>query len=325
MDIMALLADTCRRNKSKVIFPEGEERNIIQAAHAAAMNGICRPWLIGDCQTISGKCRALGIEEDGWYECSCPEDDDPDQYLDVLCDNKIDEMTARFLLQQPLYYASMMVHLQKADAMVAGFVAESGEVISAGTMIVGLAEDISAPSSYFLFEIPTFNGSEGNMLVYADGGVQIDPDAEHLAEIAVLTAKSIEKLLGWQPRVALLSFSTKGSAEHEKTEKVKKALEIVKQKAPWLAVDGEMQGDAALCPEIAVKKIPSGSPVAGYANILIFPDLDAGNISYKLTQRLTGATAYGPILQGFKHPIFDLSRGSSSDDILGVICIAAAQ
>lgn len=325
MDIMALLGDTCRRNNRKVIFPEGEERNIIQAAHKASKNGICRPWLIGERQVITGVCHSLGIDEEGWYECSLPEEDELEKYVDVLCTDKMDKLTVQFLLEQPLYYASMMVRAQRADAMVAGLVTESGEVVSAGTMIVGLAEGVSAPSSYFLFEIPTFYGSEGNMLVYADGGVQIEPDAEHLAEIAVLTAVNIEKLLGWQPRVALLSFSTKGSAEHARTEKVKKALEIAKEKAPWLTIDGEMQGDAALCPEVAAKKIPSGSPVAGRANILIFPDLDAGNISYKLTQRLTGATAYGPILQGFKRPVFDLSRGSSSEDILGVICIASAQ
>ena len=159
--------------------------------------------------------------------------------------------------------------------------------------------------------------------MYADCGFQIEPSEEELASIAALTARSAQRLLGWEPRVALLSFSTKGSAEHPRTERLARVLELVRSREPKLLIDGEMQADAALCPEVAAKKIPEGSPVAGRANVLIFPSLEAGNIAYKLTQRLTGATAYGPILQGFRKPVCDLSRGSSVEDILGVFAIAA--
>jgi len=207
--------------------------------------------------------------------------------------------------------------------MVAGLVSESGEVINAASLIVGLQENVTAPSSFFLLEIPGYQGSEGNMLVYADCGLQIEPTEEELADIAILTARSIHDLLGWQPRIAMLSFSTKGSAQHPRSEFVKKALSIAKEKNPDLLIDGEMQADAALSGEVAVKKMPGGSSICGDANILIFPNLDAGNIAYKLTQRLTGGKAYGPILQGFRKPVCDLSRGSGVEDILGVTAIAS--
>ena len=321
MNIMEFLKN--KFTNRSIIFPEGQERNIIHAAYLARQKGICRPWLVGDNRVIGQVCATLDIPAEGWYTGMSPEEDDLSGCIAQLTAEGMNESVAEFLLNQPLYYAAMMVRTGKADAMVAGFVAESGEVINAAAMMVGLAEGVSSPSSYFLFEIPDFLGREGNMLVYADCGLQIEPTEEQLADIAVLTARSVHNLLGWEPRVAMLSFSTKGSAEHPRSERVQNALAIARQKAPRLLIDGEMQADAALSMNVAEKKIPGGSPVAGQANILIFPDLDAGNIAYKLTQRLTGGTAYGPILQGFKKPVCDLSRGSSVEDILGVTSIAA--
>ncbi|MDL2220111.1 phosphate acetyltransferase [Eubacteriales bacterium OttesenSCG-928-N14] len=306
-----------------IVFPEGDQENIILAAYQARQLAVCKPLFVATEQAVQAVCNHRGIEPHGWYDCILPPEEPTAEDIALLTQTGMDEMVANFLLQQPLYYAAMLLKKGVADAMVAGYVHESGEVISAANMIVGLQPDIGAPSSYFLFEIPGFLGSEGNMLVYADCGLQIEPNAQQLADIAILTARSIKKLLRWEPRVALLSFSTKGSSEHAKTQKIIDALAIVRQKQPDLLIDGEMQADAALNEDVAIKKMPEGSQVAGKANILIFPDLDAGNIAYKLTQRLTGGTAYGPILQGFAKPVCDLSRGSSVEDILGVIAIAA--
>jgi len=218
-----------------------------------------------------------------------------------------------------------MVHFGEADGMVAGLTYSTGDVIFAAKTYIGLAENVKAASSFFLMDIPNWDGGENGLIIYADGGVIPNPDAKGLADIAITTADSAMRLLNWKPRIAMLSFSTKGSGKHDDVKKVVSAYNLVQELRPELMVDGELQADAALDHKVAAKKAGIDNILQGNANILIFPDLDAGNIAYKLTQRLTGGKAYGPLLQGFAKPVSDLSRGSSVDDIMGVAIIVAAQ
>jgi phosphate acetyltransferase len=222
-----------------------------------------------------------------------------------------------------LNVGSFLVRAGRADAMVAGLAHATQDVILASMSFIGMREGISTPSSIFLMRVPGFEGPEGEQIVFADCAVAVAPDAYELADIALTTAHTVRALLGWKPRIAMLSFSTKGSGEGESVEKVLEALRIARERDPDLAIDGEFQLDSAIVPGVAARKVPEGSAVAGRANILIFPDLNAGNIAYKAVQRFAKADAFGAFLQGFAKTVSDLSRGASVTDIVGLATMAS--
>jgi phosphate acetyltransferase len=321
---MALVEQFIERAKeapARVVLPEGTDERIVQAACLLAREGIAKPIVLGTTEEVAGL--AGGDLPEGVTVVSPADAPDMPRYCEAYSARRegITPKTASRLLKRPLMFGAMMVAESDADAMVAGVTKATAQVISAGALAIGYAEGVSSPSSFFLM---TWDGPPERVLVYADAAVAVDPTAEELAQIAVVTAGNARQLLDVEPKVAMLSFSTYGSAAHDHVTKVQEATRIAKEMAPDLAIDGELQADSALSDRVAAKKCPD-SPVAGSANVLVFPDLDAANIAYKLTQYLSGAQAVGPIMQGFSRPINDLSRGASVDDIVAVCAISGLQ
>lgn len=325
MDILSSIKEKARQARRTVVLPEGTEERSIIAARRLVEESIMKVVLLGDPKEVAALAARNGLDTGKVTIINPPTAPDYTAFVDVLFERrKAKGMTreqAAEAMKQPLYYGAAMVHAGKADASVAGAVNTTGNVLRAALHMIGLAPGITTVSSSFLMTIPEFQGEKDKILMFADCAVVPNPDPEQLASIAASTADTMVKLVGQTPKVAFLSFSTKGSAEHEDVDKVRKALEIFKAKHPTIEADGELQLDAAILPKVGAKKAP-GSTVAGQANVLIFPDLDAGNIGYKLTERLAKATATGPIIQGLALPANDLSRGCSADDIVNVAAIA---
>ena len=317
-----------RTNIKTIALPEATDKRVLEAANKITREGFAKVILIGNKILIEKKAKEHNISIEGISIVNPIESAKYEEYANTLYELRkakgMTEEQAHELMKDETHFGMMMVKMGACDGLVSGAIHSSSDTLRPALQILKTAPGTKLVSAFFLMVIPNCEYGENGVFVFSDCGLNQSPNSDELAEIAISSSKSFEQLVGKTPKVAMLSYSTYGSAKSELVDKVQDATKLVKEKAPKLLVDGELQLDAAIIPEIAASKA-KGSNVAGKANILIFPDLNAGNIGYKLVQRLAKAEAYGPLCQGIAKPVNDLSRGCSADDIVGVVAITAVQ
>ena len=329
MSLMNQIVERAKANKQRIVLPEGTEERTLKAANQLLADEVAELILIGNPDEIMGLAKEWGLENIGKATIIDPiNHPKKEEYAQLLCElRKKKGMTieeARALVEKPLYLGCLIIKAGDADGQLAGAKNTTGDVLRPALQIIKTTPGITCVSGGMLLLTQAPECGENGVLFVGDVAVTPMPDANQLAQIAVCTAQTAQAVAGIDPRVAMLSFSTKGSAKHEVVDKVTEALAIAKQMAPELKIEGELQADAALVPRIGQSKAP-GSEIAGYANVLVFPCLEVGNIAYKLVERLGHATAIGPVLQGIARPVNDLSRGCSIDDIYNMVAITAMQ
>jgi phosphate acetyltransferase len=329
MELIDRIKLNAKKHNKRIVLPEGTEERTIQAADIAIEEGLAQIILIGNPAEINALAARKGLNNIGKATIIDPKSHkNKDHYIDMMVELRkhkgLTREEASKLIEDPLYLGVLMIKNGDADGEVSGADHSTGDVLRPAFHYVKTAPGISVVSGAFIMILPDKSFGEDGVLIYADGAVHPNPTDKELAEIAIATAQTARAIAGFEPRIAMLSFSTKGSASHELVDKVISATKIAREMAPDLMIDGELQADAALIEAIGQKKAP-GSKIAGKANVLIFPNLDCGNIAYKLTQRLAHAEAIGPVLQGMAAPINDLSRGCSVSDIVSMIAITSNQ
>lgn len=330
MSFIETVKAKAQANPKTVVLPESYDERMLLAAEKITKEGLAKLTILGNPEKVKAEAAAKSVDLTGVTILDPNVATKLDAYVDKLVEMRkakgLTQADAKKLLtaSDHLFFAGMMVRERDIDGCVAGATSTTGNVLRAGIQTVGTAPGFKTVSSFFVMITKNPNFGDNGILFFADCGVNPNPDAQALGEIAVATARNYKALIGVDARVAMLSFSTKGSASHPDVDKVLKAMSIAKELDPSILIDGELQADAALIPSIGEKKAP-GSPVAGKANVLIFPDLDSGNIAYKLTERIGGAEAYGPLIQGMARPVNDLSRGCSVEDIVNVAAITVLE
>ena len=329
MAYIDLIKEKARQDKKTIVLPETNDKRVLIAAAHILEEDIANIIMIGDEEKIMDGANWLEVELDGVKVINPKNYEKFDEYVNLLYETRkakgmTEEKAREILLNDYLTFGVIMVKANDADGMVAGCCHATADVLRPSLQILRTAPGVKLVSAFFILDVPDCEMGEHGTFLFADCGLNQDPTAEELAAIADTSAKSFKTLVGAKPIIAMLSHSTKGSAKHALVDKVVEATNIAHEQYPGLTIDGELQTDAALVPQVAKSKAP-GSEVAGHANVLIFPNLDAGNIGYKLVQRLGGAEAYGPMLQGIAKPVNDLSRGCSWQDIVGVVALTAVQ
>lgn len=311
-----------------IVLPEAEDLRVLEAGSKVEKEGFAKIILIGNIEKTKELAKENNIDITNIKIIDPETSEKYEEYTKAFYELRkakgITEYDAKKIIKNPVYFGMMMVKKEDADGLVSGAAHSTSDTLRPALQILKTAPGTKLVSAFFLMNVPNCEYGENGIFVFADSGLNENPDSDKLAEIAASSAKSFEQLVGKEAKVGMLSYSTYGSAKSELTEKVIEATKLLKERYPEIKADGELQLDAAIIPEIAKSKAP-GSEVAGQCNTLVFPNLDAGNIGYKLVQRLAKAEAYGPLCQGIAKPVNDLSRGCSSDDIVGVIAITAVQ